>query len=586
MDVKPDYKSIGALFRDGNVFRIPTYQRGYAWEKAHVEDFIDDLNELSNNKEAEHFFGCLVCAQEEKIGGHEQVNALIDGQQRLTTFLILAKCIIEEYKIYSDEEDYSDYIEEKIKQLNERYLIYKKTENKKSVAIRRMELSRKDDSFFSRMMDGSIGCPKLESEKRLLNTYNILKEFVAVYSASKTIGDILDKLEGLEKSINERCNVIHLVSSKVSDAYKLFQTINDRGKALNQTDLIRAKTLGLADSGDDKNCFEDIENLWDELDRRHGKDLEKLLGIYLTSRTGEKVRSTIFYDQFMELIFKNGRVSPENIKNILEDISNSLITASLILEGDWPFGNSTLSPWHQNRLSLLINNLKHTHPAPLLLSASRLSEKDFYNIVKTLEIFFFRYKYLCNNKIDPATKIYHSACEAIQTEVFNFQRFVQELRSLMDEFATDQKFISGIDNFIYPKDSKGLKYLLLGLEENWRWHMDGYKGGMKGRDRSIDSSKIYDFKTMTIEHIYPKNSKAVDSEMEKVKDSIGNLTILDPEMNSSLGNKSFLEKRDYFVNKSRVLMNKEFEEYGSWLNEDLDVRKEKLVGAALQIFRL
>ena len=585
MDVKPDYKSIGDLFRDANVFRIPTYQRGYAWEKENVQDFIDDLQLLADNPDSEHFFGCLVCAQEEKVGGHEQVNSLIDGQQRLTTFLILSKCIIEEYEKYCSDEDHKDYIEEKIKELKERYVVYKKTENKKPITIKRMILSRKDDAFFSRMMEGIIENPRLDSEKRLNGTYKLLKGFINDYSRSEDLGEALDKLERLERSINERCNVIHLVSSKVSDAYKLFQTINDRGKALNQTDLIRAKTLGLSDSGDE-NCFEDIENLWDELDRNHGRNLEKHLGIYLSSRTGHKVKTATFYDQFMASIFNSGKVSAEQIKEKLLDISNSLNLSSKILDGDWPFDNEKLSSWHRNRLALLVGSLKHTHPAPLLLSAIKLGEKDFFKLVRVLEVFFFRYKYLCNNKIDSATKIYYTACFEIQCGTFNIQKFTKELRTLMDESATDQKFSSAIENLLYPRDAKGLKYLLLGLEENWRWHLEEYKGGLKKRDSSVDTSKVYDFKTMTIEHVYPRNSEVVSVEMEELKDSFGNLTLLDPEMNSSLGNQEFIEKKTYFIEKSRVLMNKDFRNYNAWRKEDLEDRRKNLIQAALKVFRI
>ncbi len=290
MKVEPEYKSIGGLFRDANVFRVPKYQRGYAWKENQLEDFRDDLLYIHQNDDYEHFFGSLVCAQEETIGGHERSNQLVDGQQRLTTFVILICCVINKYKSLNiDDNEFRDYIDEKIKELSERYIIYKKSVNKKTEYVRRLKLSRRDDDFFLNKIHDVDAEIQRDSHKRIEDAFHFLSDFIDCLVKEKTISEALDELDSLEKTINEKCNIIHMVTGRVSDAYKLFQVINDRGEQLNHTDLLRAKTLGITDDKGEELIFTQVENIWDKLDENYGSDLEKLLGYYYSAVTGDKL---------------------------------------------------------------------------------------------------------------------------------------------------------------------------------------------------------------------------------------------------------------------------------------------------------
>jgi hypothetical protein len=71
-----------ALFA-GRLFRVPDYQRGYAWTRRQLEDFWRDLEVL--RPEGEHFMGMLVVKVFEGQPGQDQKCELIDGQQQLTT---------------------------------------------------------------------------------------------------------------------------------------------------------------------------------------------------------------------------------------------------------------------------------------------------------------------------------------------------------------------------------------------------------------------------------------------------------------------------------------------------------------------
>lgn len=590
MKVEPDYKSIGALFRDANVFRVPKYQRGYAWKQEQLEDFIDDIRCILNNEHgAEHFFGSLVCAQNETFGGHEKENQLVDGQQRLTTFVILASTLISKYELLNKEvSEHNQYIEEKIKELKERYFFYKKSVNKKTELVRRLTLSRRDDDFFNAIINGQFVEAERESHNRISQSFELLSKFILDLTRNKTVDEQLDCLDSLEKVINENCNVIHMVTSKVADAYKLFQVINDRGENLNHTDLLRAKTLGIADNRDNAHIFSAVENIWDQLDKKFGGSLEKLLGYYYSGITGEKVKSSSFYDQCMKNIFSDGKLSADEILQKMRNMYSELCKAEKIVNGEWPYLDSTLTAWQRNRLNILITNLKHTHPIPLLLIATNLPEKQYYELVRVIEIFFFRYKHICKNKIDSATIRYLKACKNISANNFTVQDFKKDLRELIHKDATDEQFVARISDleYINPKsgDNRGMRYLLLGIEDGWRWYRNGMQGGSAGREKMFDYSAVYEFSSITLEHIYPQNPKLKNIELEQYLNNLGNITLLDPKLNASLGNIDYAEKLKFLVKDSKVLINNEFEKYPLWNREFLLERERTLIEAAKAIF--
>jgi len=591
MKVNPDYKSIGDLFRDANVFHVPKYQRGYAWKKEQLDDFVDDLTTIMDDGNTEHFFGSLVCAQTETIGGHEKVNQLVDGQQRLTTFVILASRIILKYEQLNknkDENEHSDYIVEKIKELKERYIYYKKSVNKKTEYVRRLTLSRRDDEYFYAMIKNQNIETERDSHSRICLAAKTLCEFVDICTKDKNLDEALDTLDVIEKTINESCNVIHMVTSQISDAYKLFQVINDRGENLNHTDLLRAKTLGIADDKSNSYIFPKVERIWDDLDKQFGGELEKLLGYYFSSFTGDKVKSSSFYDQCMDKIFNGGKATPELIVEKMTLINDELIKAMKISRGEWPYEDSKLTAWQRYRLTILILNLKHTHSIPLLLSATHLDENKFYEMVRVLEIFFFRYKHICKNKIDLATTRYLNACNDIANDKFSVQQFKVKLRELITKSATDEQFTNYLKQLEYSNsktgDNRGMKYLLLGIEDSWRWYKNGMREGAAGREKNINYAMVCEFSTMTLEHVYPQNPEHKDMDLEQDLNKLGNITLLDPRLNSALGNIEYKEKLNYLIKDSKILINHEFENYPVWNRDSLSLRNSVLIEASKSIF--
>src|SRR4051812_49698832 len=109
-------RSLDSLFKE-KLFRIPDYQRGYAWQPAQFKDFWEDLVNLSEGRT--HYTGVLMLKQIPKV--HKSDNEywlvedhsyklyhIVDGQQRLTTFVIFLQAFVEFVKTLPANRDRPD----------------------------------------------------------------------------------------------------------------------------------------------------------------------------------------------------------------------------------------------------------------------------------------------------------------------------------------------------------------------------------------------------------------------------------------------------------------------------------------------
>lgn len=138
MDVRPLYHSVGELFKYQPVYKVPAYQRSYSWEQLEIEDFIRDLENCYNKRKYDsavvHFFGQIVCIGEKLQGTYGlSYFELVDGQQRIATFILLVlslkktyESIIVEINGLAEYVNQKNILNERIQDLSKRYLFFQK----------------------------------------------------------------------------------------------------------------------------------------------------------------------------------------------------------------------------------------------------------------------------------------------------------------------------------------------------------------------------------------------------------------------------------------------------------------------------
>lgn len=608
MDIKPHYSPIGKFFEYKPVYRVPTYQRAYSWDQLEIEDFVRDLETCYNKRKYEnptiHFFGQIVCIEDELQGtdGHKFYE-LVDGQQRIATFILLVNALINIYHdVISSQingnvalNNEKDILIERIRNLSERYVLFQKEVQQSIQEIKVLELSKRDCVFFNNFLIEKSTEGTIISHSLIKNAYNTIYAKILALTDSGNLRDRIGNLKTIEQILETDFCILNMVTNDRKAAFKLFQVLNNRGKNLTEGDLLRAECLRMLETHRDEQ--EIVEKAWDNiLIDPPNKTVEYLRAIY-SSSIGDNVGTNALFNEFIDKFlpeYGHTHISAEsagNIKSKVKEIEKNIATLRQLSAGEWPFlRRSPIEHWDCNQLYLLIHSLEHTECLPFLLSAQLLSQSLFSDITQMLVRFVFRYLIVGNQYIGDLLTIYHEEAKIIKDAPKNYtiNNLKIRLEPLMN-IVNDEMFKRQLDDLKYTrlgKSNKPLKYFLLSIEYYYRWYNDG----AAGTPVCIDKERVYDFTDSTIEHIYPHNGignpTVIDTTLDPLKNTIGNLTILGNADNRTGDNDDFITKKHIF-NVSSLMINREnIAQFPTWNREVVLSRTDTLKNMACAIFQL
>jgi hypothetical protein len=602
MNIEPAYTSIGSLFAYKPMFFIPKYQRAYAWDAESVSDFIKDLTKCfekrRSNLPVNHFFGGILSVKHSVPGTVNQHKyEIIDGQQRIATFTLLVSCLVKSYKeLQAEANTLSDAANEaiikgRIEKLSERFIEFSQEVQRVVTPVEVLELSKADQYFYKELIrDIDISAAR-DSHKKILYAYNSLRTTIQSIIASHTrIEDKIDDLEIVQNILDNDFTILHMVTGSRDDAFRLFQVINDRGTNLTDGDLLRAKTLELLEGFNQQQ--DAVERMWDEILADPPTDTKNYLNWIYESCQGNRPQQNALFDMFLDKFFpQNQQISltlhhaqqiHETVKNIYEDI----LKCRKLLQGQWLYPEQQpITGWDRSRLNILLVELGHDLSIPLFLAAAKLDHRLFSEIVQIVERTFFRYKIICNQHATPLKGIYYQESLAIRQNPnsYTISNLKTKLQNLISTKAIDSTFTNALNMLEYKESggNKPLKYFIMTVEYYYQW----YKNGATGTPVCVDKSRVYDFAGTSIEHVYPRNagSSVLDSNLEPLKNTLGNLTIMDPAQNTLGGNDPFTTKAPLYQ-QSAILLTQEIGAKTIWTQTEIDDQKQLLREAALKIF--
>ncbi|MFN3753719.1 DUF262 domain-containing protein [Flavobacterium sp.] len=608
MEVTPKYGPVGKFFEYQPVYRVPKYQRAYSWEQLEIEDFIKDLETCYKKRKYEdpavHFFGQIVCVTGELQGtdGHKFYE-LVDGQQRIATFVLLVTSLINIYKdiIATDIAGNLSYnnekilIEERIKGLTQRYIVFQKEIEQSIQDIRVLVLSKRDLTFFHSFVLDTNEEPTNESQKLIKQAYGLIHDKVKTLTHSGTLLDRIGNLKMIEQILESDFCILNMITGDRKAAFKLFQVLNNRGKNLTEGDLLRAECLRMLEPH--PNEQEIIERAWDNILADMPIDTVEFLRAIYGSYTGQKAdTNSLFNDFISHFLPENEHVHINEatailIKNKVVKIEEDIDLLRKLSAGQWPyFRRPPIEDWDCNRLYLLINALGHRECLVYLLSAQLLPQTLFRDIIQMLERFVFRYLIIGNQYLGDLIDIYHEEAKIVRDnpQAYTINNLQSKLQTLINR-VNDDMFKRQLDDFKYArvgKSLKPLKYFLLTLEHHYRW----YRGGAHGTPFCLDKERVYDFTGSTIEHVYPHNGigspPIVDTNLDPLKNQIGNLTILGNSDNRTGDNDDFITKKPIFQESSLMINREDVAVKPHWDQQVIQDRTEELKNIACAIFRL
>jgi uncharacterized protein with ParB-like and HNH nuclease domain len=248
-------------------FRIPEYQRPYIWSRDEVVELLDDLTFASKDKpNHEYFLGSFVFQSKKANPASGQVfdeNDLLDGQQRMTTLLMLFACIRD---LASDAEAKKD-CQNSIYQKGSQYRNIPER-NRLVFAIRQTVEDFVDD--FIKREGGTDRERDLESKAReadasLKNMARAILEIRRYFKDPETAVSP----EALLKFLLNKVLFIYVATQDLQDAFRLFTILNDRGVPLRNSDILKSMNLGELEKDADKTRY---AKLWEEAEGALGED--------------------------------------------------------------------------------------------------------------------------------------------------------------------------------------------------------------------------------------------------------------------------------------------------------------------------
>ena len=208
-------KTLSNLFDGRKIFKIPRYQRAYAWEMQQLREFLEDIQ--NQELDRDYFFGTILFQQGETKGHFELID-VVDGQQRITTVVIFMKILLDILEENGFEVDI----------LRETYIQYRKQY--------KLKVLPSDDDFFRSYILEDNKAPEVlirtPSQKRLLRAKNYFTEKLTDYPV-EILQEFKDKIE--------RTKVLIYSVVDPAEATLIFETTNDRGKTL--TNLEKTKSF-------------------------------------------------------------------------------------------------------------------------------------------------------------------------------------------------------------------------------------------------------------------------------------------------------------------------------------------------------
>ena len=293
---KPE--SLNSIFTN-KIFRIPDFQRGYAWQQEHLKDFWEDLVNLSDGRF--HYTGVLTLKQIQKIDKSDKEHWLVedhaynlyhivDGQQRLTTFVIFLQAFVGFVKGLPENTNKSDdsiYISGSISVANvlEKYLFrIKPTGDKYRTYKFGYTIDNPSDNYLRHKILGESGGGLMQETFYTLNLSNAKQYFTKQFEE-------LHRQEGMPglahiyKKLTESFLFNEYIIADEFDVFVAFETMNNRGKKLSNLELLKNRLIYLTtlysdeelDESDRQSLRDTINDAWKEVYYQLGRNKTKPL---------------------------------------------------------------------------------------------------------------------------------------------------------------------------------------------------------------------------------------------------------------------------------------------------------------------
>ncbi len=536
----------------GTIFSIPVYQRNYTWEEENCEKLLQDIVSISQNKKT-HFMGSITyilhLIDDEKSLRQLQEFVIIDGQQRVTTIMLLLKAI--ETKIQNEG-------------------IKKEIDNLLNLSGQRLRLKpiKSDKEAFDLVMQNRSH--ELQGVSHIRNNYKFFTKELENYISK---GYRIEEIYGAFLRLKIVAIGLELGED---DPQVVFESINATGVQLKGLDLIRNYLMMGENSDRQKHLY---DTYWVPLENWLGeRDLNDFIKTYLRIYFEDKVKEgerEVYYT----LKAHHRDNFPNDIQGLMSDMREYGRIYQIFLDRDHYFlerGDSQQLANLRLRIKDLVK-IKFGVAKPFVLRCARdfeegkLDYENFYEILQILISYFVR-RSVCGESTPTLTKVLYS--------------LYRQLGENVSADALKRYLGKSVGQIVFPNDDRikaafavrnaysanqVCKFILLEIEK-------------------LSNAEPPKEENLEVEHFYPKTPTQEWRDMvgdyftfeQDYLNNFGNLTL--SGQNQKLGNKPYeakialmeeyssLHLNDYFINNTH-----------SWGIEEVRKRSEYLADQFCQV---
>lgn len=559
-----DVTTVGQLLRASRSFIVPPFQRNYLWEAPQYSAFWDDIWYTLGDKTATYLLGFLVFSPLED--GTEQV---IDGQQRLTTTLVLLSALREHY-----------------------------------LAAGRKSPAKKIESDFLLASGGLFGAPRPKLTLNFLDKdffhNNILLRRSAdhLFREAENVrqppsnqglascykymhGQIAERLKGgmnideignrIVKGFHERVAVIRITVPDDINAYLLFEVLNQRGRRLAPDNLIKNHIYSRA--GDE---LAEVQRNWETME----ENLEALDPAQYVAYHWQANQQRI--TEKHGILFDIKR----RVKSAREAVSytDGLGTASRYYAALWnPEHPLWPSEFNEHSAEIrkqigFLRRMKAEQALIVLLACLQHNKAHFRDILKLMATFTFRFSTICGRPPSKLLSIYVGAAKSIRESKSGMTAARLFDDHLSDAYPSDEEFHGLFAIKSISKNANLARYILAELND----HLNGTPSVVTQHDPSVTD----------LEHILPikfsefwdELAKEFPGGPERYRHRLGNMTLINANLNKDIGNSGFeTKKKAYSADCLDITC--DILEQSSWGAEQIERRQKWMADLAVKVWR-
>ena len=582
---------LGQLFDQDVSYRIPSFQRPYAWVEEQWEALWDDTRQVAekvlNSSDASdvlpHFLGAIVVQPRANGASLAQVKRMlvVDGQQRLTTLQLLIKALYMEcVAVLPDGPETStlkDYLFNNDASAGMDYL-----------NVTKMRQShRLDQADFQNIMDDRSGLPA----RPIVNAYEYIREQVSDWLSDPAQAPT--KARALYEVVTKYLVVAAIELDHRDQPHFIFEILNSRGETLEQADFIKNTVMYEADLVDDEQeshlPWGMFENDWWRTREARGREfqmqLDRFLNFWCTIQMGMSValpmrRTATAFRSYVDKIKRENGEPVGSIRAIATDIRKAGVVYKNLEESLQTGIEDILKRVKVLEVGVIM-------PPLLWLYTEDTADHQREESVRALESFLVR-RMLCN----------------LGTQGFNalFLELVNNLKHTdapAGQFVVDWLAGQTAENRLWPDDRRLINYLTTRAMPGNAARRKMVLDVVEHFKRPAMMEPLTGTASLTVEHILPRGwneegwplrlsddankEEATERRSEHIN-LIGNLTLATKSLNTAMSNRSWRDKRQALDQYSALVLNKELLEYNDWHEEVIVQRSTKLAEAIAEIW--